>query len=143
MIDLIKKPVFYIYLAWLQVAAATFGSLYFSEILRFAPCVLCWYQRIFTYPLLILIPMGLYLKDKNMPYYVFGVALPGFFVAIYQNLLYYKLIPSGGVCLFNVSCTTQYINYFGFITIPLLALISFVVILGSMVIAIKLEKANV
>jgi len=111
------------YLAWIVALLATAGSLYFSEIRKFAPCILCWYQRIAIYPLVLLIPIGILRKDKNLPYYVLPLTIIGIFISIYHNLLYYNILPeSAAPCISGVSCTTQYIQYFGFITIPLLSL---------------------
>lgn len=129
-----------LYFAWVQALAATFGSLYASEVLGFAPCVLCWYQRIAMYPLAIILPIGILKKDKNLPLYAIPLALVGGLVALYQNLLTWGVIPQSFTpCTYGVSCLTKYISYFGFITIPFLSLLSFVVILGCMVIYQKLS----
>lgn len=113
-------------LALLQAGLATAGSLYFSEILKFPPCVLCWYQRIFMYPLVIILAVGIWKKDKNLPFFVLPLSIAGAIIAIYHNLLYYKIIPeSAAPCILGVSCTTKQIEWFGFITIPLLSLLAF------------------
>lgn len=112
--------------ALLQAAVATLGSLYFSEILKFPPCVLCWYQRIFMYPLVIILAVGIWKKDKNLPFFVLPLSIAGALIAIYHNLLYYKIIPeSAAPCILGVSCTTKFIEWLGFITIPFLSLLAF------------------
>jgi disulfide bond formation protein DsbB len=105
------------------------GSLYFSEILHLPPCVLCWYQRIALYPLVVLIPIGLWRKISDLPYLILGLTLPGLVISVYHNLLYWKILPeSFAPCVQGVSCTTRFVEFGGFITIPFLALLAFVVI---------------
>lgn len=112
--------------ALFQAAVATLGSLYFSEILKFPPCVLCWYQRIFMYPLVIILAVGIWKKDKNLPFFVLPLSIAGALIAIYHNLLYYKIIPENTTpCILGVSCTTKFIEWLGFITIPFLSLFAF------------------
>jgi len=118
------------YLAWGQAIAATLGSLYFSEIAHFPPCVLCWYQRIALYPLVIILGVGLLKRDKHLPLYVFPLVMIGLAISIFHNLLYYKILPEAAApCVAGVSCTTQFIEWFGFVTIPFLAMLAFIVLL--------------
>lgn len=126
------------YLAWATALLAMLGSLYFSNVLGFPPCVLCWYQRIALYPLVVIIPIGIIKKDTVLPYYTLALSAVGLLIGICHNLLYYKILPeSAAPCVQGISCTTQFINWFGFLTIPLLALISFVVIFILSVIALS------
>ena len=114
---------------------STLLSLYFSEILHFPPCILCWYQRIVMYPLVVILAIGIYLKDKKLPYYVLPLSTIGLIIAIYHNLLYYNILPESATpCLIGVSCTTKYIELFGFITIPFLSLIAFLIITIGMIV---------
>lgn len=118
-----------LYIAWIQVIIAVMGSLFFSEILHFPPCVLCWYQRICMYPLVAILAVGIIKKDKHIALYTLPLTLVGLGISIFHNLLYYKLIPDElAPCTQGVSCTTKYIEYFGFITIPFLSMMSFVLI---------------
>ncbi|MCL5784911.1 MAG: disulfide oxidoreductase [Patescibacteria group bacterium] len=127
-----------LYIALIQALAATLGSLYASEVLKYAPCVLCWYQRVMMYPLVLIITVGILKKDKNLPSYVFPLAIIGGVVAFYQYLLQLGIIPESATpCTFGVPCTTRYIDFFGFVTFPLLSFLAFVVIIGSMVIYTK------
>lgn len=122
-----------LYLAWAQALAATLGSLFFSEVLHYTPCILCWYQRICMYPLVVLLTVAIIKKDKLIPYYVLPLSLVGMVIGIYHNLLYYNILPEAAApCRNGVSCTTHFVNYFGFVTIPLLSLVAFVVISGLM-----------
>ncbi|HSX49197.1 MAG TPA: disulfide oxidoreductase [Candidatus Saccharimonadales bacterium] len=122
-----------LYIAWAQSLAAVFGSLYFSEIVHFPPCILCWYQRIFMYPLAIIIPIGIIKKDKKIYQYVLPLAIIGAIFGFYHNLLYYGIIPESLTpCLAGISCTTKFIEFFGFVTIPFLSLSAFLVIIACM-----------
>ena len=132
-----------LYASWTIALFALLGSLYFSEILRFPPCVLCWYQRIFMYPLLVILLVGIYRKDSRVDLYVLPLALLGLATAFYQNLLYYGIISeSFSPCAIGVSCTAKYINWLGFITIPLLSFGSFVIITFLMLRYRSLIKRN-
>ncbi len=123
------------YIAWTIALFSLIGSLYFSEVLGFAPCILCWFQRVAIYPLVLLIPVGILLKDKKLASYILPLSVAGLLVSIYQNLLYYKVIPEAfAPCKIGVSCTTKYVEYFGFLTIPLLSLLSLIAITILMVI---------
>ncbi len=113
----------------LTATFATLGSLYFSEIAKLPPCVLCWYQRICMYPLVIILSVGIWKKDKAVPYMVLPLSIIGFIIAIYHNLLYYNIIPESlAPCTAGISCTTKQLELFGFLTIPLMSLVAFSVI---------------
>lgn len=115
------------YLAWVIALVATVGSLFFSEVMQLPPCVLCWYQRIAIFPLVIIIGSGIVMRDRRMRNYALPVCLLGLAVSIYHNLLYYGIIPESiSPCAQGVSCTSKQIEWFGFITIPLMSLAAFV-----------------
>ena len=139
-----KNSKYLLHIAWVQSLVAMLGSLYFSEVRHFPPCVLCWYQRILMYPLTVLIAVGLIRKDKNLPYYVLPLSLIGTIIAAYHNLLYYKILPDSLTpCVAGVSCTTRFFAWYGFITIPLLSLTAFLVIDICMVLFLKWKKQKV
>jgi len=122
-----------IYLAWFQALIATLGSLFFSEVMQLIPCLLCWYQRIMMYPLVIVLTVGILLRDMRTKYYVLPLSLIGLSISIYHNLLYYGIISESlAPCATGISCTTRQIEWLGFITIPLMALTAFIVIIFSM-----------
>ncbi|MBA3010945.1 MAG: disulfide bond formation protein B [Proteobacteria bacterium] len=115
-----------LFLTWIIVTAATLGSLFFSHVMAFAPCVLCWYQRICLFPLVIILATGLFPFDKRVVNYALPLAIAGWFTALYHNLLYSKIIPQElQPCSQGVSCTEKYIDLFGFLTIPMLSLLGF------------------
>jgi disulfide bond formation protein DsbB len=129
----IKKPqktelnILLPYLAWIIALIATIGSLFFSEVMQLPPCVLCWYQRIAMYPLVIIIGIGIITRDFRFKNYALPISLGGLVISIYHNLLYYGILPESIVpCAEGISCTSRQIEWLGFITIPLLALAAFV-----------------
>jgi len=129
------------YLAWVVALSAILGSLYFSEVRAFAPCILCWFQRIFMYPLGIVILVGIIQQDVKMPNYALPLSLAGTAVAFYHNLLYYHVISEAlAPCTLGVSCITPQITWLGFIGIPLLSLAAFAVIDGALFLIIKNNK---
>ena len=123
------------YVAFLVAFVAMCASLFFSEVLKFPPCVLCWYQRICMYPIVGLLGIGIYFRDKYVYRYVLLLASIGILISLYHNLLYYKILPeSVAPCTFGVSCTTKFIEYFGFVTIPFLSGTAFALIIIFMLI---------
>lgn len=130
-----------LHIAWVISLAAVLGSLYFSEVLKLAPCVLCWYQRILMYPLVIIIPIGIVSMDKKVYKYVLPLTILGMTVAFYHYLLYVGIIPESlAPCSNGVSCTQKLIEWFGFINIPLLSFLSFTFMTLLMIIHIKNTK---
>ena len=120
-----------IFICWIIASVSTLGSLFFSEIMDFPPCALCWYQRAFMYPLVIVFLVGLFPVDKSIIKYALPLALAGWGFAFYHYLLYTGFIPESiQPCSQGVSCSETYLDLFGFITIPMLSLISFSSVIG-------------
>lgn len=119
-----------IFSAWILATIATLGSLFFSEVMKFPPCVLCWYQRICMYPLVLILLAGMFPVSKSVVRFSLPLVLVGWGIAIYHNLLYYNILPeSAAPCVQGISCTTKFIEWFGFVTIPFLSLVAFTLIL--------------
>jgi len=118
-----------IFICWLLASISTLGSLFFSEIMKLPPCALCWYQRIFMFPLVIIFFLGLFPFDKNIIKYALPLALAGLGFAIYHYLIYSGFIPESiQPCSQGVSCSETYLDLFGFLTIPMLSLLSFLIL---------------
>lgn len=118
-----------LYIVWVISLLSVLGSLYYSNVMNLPPCILCWYQRIAMYPLVIILGIGILRKDVKVWITALPLSIIGLFIAVYHNLLYYKLLPEALTpCVTGISCTTKLIELFGFLTIPLQALIAFVVI---------------
>ncbi|WHY85169.1 disulfide oxidoreductase [Neobacillus novalis] len=122
-------------LSWIAAILATLGSLYFSEVQHFIPCTLCWYQRIFMYPLVIILGTAVYRNDKGIYKYALPLSIVGMLISGYHTLLQkVPYIQQFEMCTEGVPCSKDYINWLGFITIPLLAFIAFTIISVSLVI---------
>jgi disulfide bond formation protein DsbB len=116
-------------------AIGVFGSLYFSEILKLPPCSLCWYQRIFLYPIAIISLIQIIKNQFDDYTYEFVMAGAGFIIALYHNLIYYGVIENIVPCTKDVSCTSRQIEWFGVVTIPLISLLAFAFILSMVLVA--------
>ena len=114
--------------------AAIRGSLYFPATPPLAPCELCWYQRILMYPISVILLVGIFNDDWFLPRYVLPLSVSGLGVSIYPYLLQNHVFGST-ICSAGVSCASRYINVYGFITIPFLALVAFLLISVLMVAA--------
>lgn len=119
-------------------------SLFFSEILKFTPCVLCWWQRIFMYPIAIISAVNIMRKHTDIEYYILPFSIIGFCIGFYQNLLIWHILPETiAPCTAGVSCIDQPITLFGFLTIPFGSMIAFAVISASMLLYAKFGQKNV
>lgn len=128
----------FLYFAWIVSIVATLGSLYFSEIRMFLPCELCWYQRIAMYPLAIILGIAAYTNDIKITKYVFPLSTIGGLIAFYHYLL--EKVPglaSVKPCSQGIPCNVAWINWFGFITIPFLSLVAFILITVFLVLSRK------
>lgn len=130
-----------LYIAWTASLLAMLGSLYYSNILHYAPCVLCWYQRICIYPLVVILGIGILRRDRNVVLYALPLSVIGGLISLYHNLLYYKILPeSAAPCTVGASCLTKYVEYFGFVSIPLLSLLTLIIITVCLLIAKKYDN---
>lgn len=130
-------------LAFVVSAAATFASLFYSNVAGFPPCDLCWFQRIFMYPLVIILGMALIKRDRSIVDYALGLAIPGFFISLYHNYIYYINQGLGANCLLGasqVSCVKRYVFEFGYVTIPLMALTAFALVIVFLLMSKKLAR---
>lgn len=124
-----------LFFCWLLVSLSTTGSIFFSSVMEFTPCVLCWYQRICLFPQVLILGMGLVAFDKSVVKYSLPLAIAGWLLALYHTLLYSGIIPESiQPCSQGVSCTEEYIDLFGFLTIPMLSLLSFSILIALLLI---------
>src|SRR5690625_283210 len=139
--EMSKRQESLLLIIWVQTLIAIFGSLFYSEILGYIPCELCWYQRILMYPLVVIYGLALIKKDLNIALSGMILSGIGFLVSSYHYSL--QKVPffqnADGFCG-DVPCTLQYVNYFGFVTIPFLAGIAFIVVLCLHLLIIRIEK---
>jgi disulfide bond formation protein DsbB len=127
-----------LFLCWIVALVSTLGSLFFSEVMKYPPCLLCWYQRIFIYPLVIIFLAGLFPLSREVFKFSLPILLIGWPIALYHNLLYYKILPeSAAPCVQGISCTSVHIEWAGFITIPFLSLMAYSILI---VLLLKFRK---
>jgi len=136
-----ERRITIVLLCFLVASIATLGSLFFSEIMGFVPCSMCWYQRIFMYPLVLIFLINILYPDDKVFKYALPLVVTGLFFSIYHNLLMFDIIPESIVpCVSGVPCSTEYINWFGIITIPFLSLLSYLALFVLILLGRKNEK---
>lgn len=125
-----------VFACWLVASSATLGALFFSEVMHVTPCLLCWYQRIFMFPLVVLLPLGLFPFDPKVVRYALPLSALGAAIAMFHLLLTWGLIPESiKPCTQGVPCSSNPIEWFGFISIPLMSLLAFSVISALLLMA--------
>lgn len=132
-----------LHLAWVVALVATLGSLYFSEVLEYIPCKLCWIQRIFMYPLVIILGIAAVRREFQITVYVLALTIPGGLVSLF-HYLYEKTdwFKSASTFCGENPCDIAYVNWFGFITIPFLALTAFILITVLCFLIRRVEKRS-
>lgn len=125
-----------LWLAFALAALATAGSLFFSEYSNFIPCRLCWYQRIAMYPLVVVL-LGAAIRRDVRGAFIYGAPLTviGSLVAGYHIYIEYHPEAETAGCKIGAPCTTMWIDKYGYITIPVLAITAFVGIFCLLAIA--------
>jgi disulfide bond formation protein DsbB len=126
-----------LWLAFLVSAIATGGSLFFSEIANFIPCELCWFQRICMYPLSIATLLAALADDRRAARYLLPLPLVGAGVSVYHLLVENGVLEQARACLISApgGCATKWIDEFGYMTIPTLALTGFALCFAFLLLA--------
>ena len=115
-----------LFLAWLIALLATAGALFLGEVMGMTPCVLCWYQRIAMFPLVLVLGVGLLDSDARSLRYGLPLAWAGWGVALYHCLVFWGVVSEGLTpCGKGSSCADADVQVAGFVPIPLLSLIAF------------------
>jgi disulfide bond formation protein DsbB len=115
--------------AWAVATLAMVGSLYFSEVAHFPPCTLCWYQRIAMYPLVLILGIAVARRDIGIRLYAIPLAAVGAVISSYHYLLEWFPEIDTGACVVGIPCTTVWFREFGFVSLPFLALIAFLLVI--------------
>lgn len=124
------------FIAWLIATISTLGALFLGEIMGYTPCVLCWYQRIAMFPLVFVLAAGLFPFDRRVIRYALPLALAGLTLAAFHMALIAGWIPESiKPCQQGVPCSDVQVTWFGFVTIPLLSVFSFLAVIGLLVTA--------
>ncbi|HKI92238.1 MAG TPA: disulfide bond formation protein B [Gaiellaceae bacterium] len=135
--DLIRAALwgYELWAAFVVAAVATGGSLFFSQFAGFVPCELCWFQRICMYPLALLTLFLAFHGDNRAARYLVPFPIVGAGVSIYHLLVENHVVATPAACQFGAGCTVKWINEFGYMTIPTLALTGFVLLTGFLALA--------
>jgi disulfide bond formation protein DsbB len=127
-----------LWVAWGFALIATAGSLFFSEFSQFIPCRLCWFQRIGMYPLAALLLIAAIRRDtRGGALYGLPLAIFGTIVAIYHIYIEYNPEAETAGCKIGAPCATKWIDKFGYVTIPVLALTAFLAIIALLTMALS------
>jgi disulfide bond formation protein DsbB len=126
-----------LWLVFLVAAVATGGSLFFSEIAGFVPCELCWFQRICMYPLSIVTLLAALANERRIARYLLPLPLVGAGVSVYHLLVENGVVGQTKTCLISApgGCATKWIEEFGYVTIPVLALTGFALCFAFLLLA--------
>jgi disulfide bond formation protein DsbB len=114
--------------AFIVALTATAGSLFYSGYAGFIPCSLCWFQRIFMYPEVIILGLAWFKKDKNIIDYSLVLSAIGLIISIYHNYIVFSGLHST-ICTISEPCSINYVLEFGYITIPMMAMTAFLLMI--------------
>ncbi|MFC7459391.1 disulfide bond formation protein B [Hydrogenophaga defluvii] len=124
-----KKGWMWIVAAWVIALIATASALFLGEVMGMTPCLLCWYQRIFMFPLALILGMAAFADDRRGAVYALPLALGGAAMAAYHAALVAGWVPKWWVpCGAGPSCSEQRLEILGGIPIPWLSLAAFITI---------------
>jgi disulfide bond formation protein DsbB len=127
-----------IWIAWVIALAALLGSLLFSEIADFIPCRLCWFQRIAMYPLAVILLIGALRRDvRGVALYALPFPVLGALVSAYHIYIENHPEAESAGCTIGAPCSTKWIDQFGYVTIPTLAITAFAAIATLLVFALR------
>lgn len=135
----------YLKLGFIISLLASVFVLVYSEVIGYVPCYLCWYQRVFMFPLVFIFGSAIWHKDRKIVKYVLPLLLVGFFISVYMNLVYYFKTDAANIpCdASGASCYQQLISEFGgYISMPMLALTAFVSLITIVLVAHFYKKED-
>jgi disulfide bond formation protein DsbB len=121
---------------------ATVGSLYFSDVAKFEPCRLCWFQRIAMYPLALVLWIAVVRRDRGVVPYVLAPAVVGALISGYHLALEWIPALDTGACGTGPACTVVWFRTFGFISLPALALAAFLLIITLLTLPVVRDRGE-
>jgi disulfide bond formation protein DsbB len=128
-------------MALMVVAVSVAGSLYFSQVAHYTPCLLCWWQRIAMYPLVVVLGVGSWRRIEGLAWLVLPLSLAGLATSVYHYQL--QVFPEqGSSCAPGASCAFRWVESFGFISIPFMAGCGFAVISALMILDSKFSQVK-
>ena len=120
----------FVFMAWLVASVSTLGALFLGEVMGYTPCMLCWYQRICMFPLVLILAAGLFPFDRRVVRYALPLALAGWLLAIFHWAVASGLVPERVTpCSQGVPCSVEQVTWFGFLTLPMLSVLAFSLII--------------
>jgi len=133
---------FLLFATWIVVTVATLGSLFSSEVMDIPVCVLCWYQRIAMYPLVLILAIGLFPYDRKVVRIAGALAALGWLIALFHVLLVAGVIPeSAQPCVQGIPCSETHISLFGFLNLPTLSLLTFTLVCILLIYTHRIESS--
>ncbi len=123
-----------LFLAWLLAGVSTLSALFLGEVMGYTPCVLCWYQRICMFPLVLILAAGLFPLDRGVIRYALPLAVTGWLLALFHWGVASGVIPERvAPCTQGVPCSVEQIVWLGFLTLPMLSVLAFSGIIALLV----------
>ena len=121
---------FLLFASWIVALVATLGALFIGEVMGQAPCVLCWHQRVFMFPLAVVLAVACFRSDAGAWRYALPLALLGWLIAAYHMLQYVGVIPAAltPCTAGGPSCSGEGMTILGGLPIPALSLLAFTAI---------------
>ena len=126
----------------LVTSVSMVGSLYFSEVVNYRPCVLCWYQRIAMYSLAIVLVTAAVRRDKSIAPYAMVLAGIGATISAYHWLLERWPAIDTGSCSADAPCSVPYFEVFGFVSLAFMAFCAFVTVLVFLGVVSRADAAT-
>ncbi len=118
-----------LFLAWVVALTASLGAIFIGEVMGQTPCVLCWYQRAFMFPLAVVLAVAAFRFDSGVWRYALPLAAVGVVIAGYHSLLYAGLVAEAlEPCGQGPSCTDAAMTIFGGMPLPFLSLAAFLAV---------------
>ena len=132
----------FLFAAWVISLLSTFGALFTGEVMGQTPCLLCWYQRAFMFPLTVILAVACFRSDLDVWRYALPVATIGWAIAAYHALFYVGAIPEAiEPCGVGPSCSGTAMTVLGVLPIPLLSVGAFTAIIALLVLLRRRNSA--
>lgn len=127
---------------FMVTAGSMIGSLYFSEVANFAPCKLCWYQRVAMYSLAVISLVAALRRDRRVAPYLLVLASIGLVVSTYHYLVEWFPNLETSVCSLDVPCSGVWFREFGFVSLAFMAGSAFMATIVWSIVMIRSERTE-
>lgn len=127
-----------LFVAWVTALGSTLAALFIGEVMGQTPCVLCWYQRAFMFPLAVVLAVACYVSDRRVWRYALPLAVVGWLIAVWHSLLFTGVVAAELVpCGAGPSCSSANMTILGGVPLPILSVIAFSTIIASLMLIQK------